>query len=134
MNQTSAPASDIQIPDLIASALASLDEAGRNVWGEIQSGGHLYDSANPGWILGSVQHQGDNRSLRNTGTLATHFFVDHRGPGRRNAIQLYAETLRMAGLMVKMGPLREDSDREVVWIQGVPILESHPANINQERP
>jgi hypothetical protein len=120
MNPTSVPVSDTRIPDLIASTLASLDEAGRNVWGEIQSGGHLYDSANPGWILGSVQHKGDDRSLGSARTLTIHFFVDHRGSGRCNAIQLYAETLRMAGFVVEIGPLREGSDREVVWIQGVP--------------
>lgn len=104
--------------DLIAQALAGLEAGGQNIEeGGGESGPPLYESAEPGWILG-VETNWNKTDQTWRRCLAHRYYVDHVGPGRKEALPIYLEALQAAGLKVSIGPLHEGRSKQVIWLEG----------------
>jgi hypothetical protein len=107
-----------QLRDRIRTALALFDEGGSSIRdGGGDSGPHLYDSSDQGWLL--QMECGWNDPHDAAGKLLVYrFYVDHVGGGRRDALATYLGALRAAGLPVELAPIHAGSAKQVVWLAG----------------
>jgi hypothetical protein len=107
--------------DLIRAALRGLEEGGPQIRdGGSDSGPPLYDSAEQGWQLQmSCDFSSDPEAARRGKPLVYRFYVDHVGMGRREALPIYADALRAAGLEATIDVVGGGSSKRVVWLGGV---------------
>jgi hypothetical protein len=107
--------------DLLRAALAGLEEGGAQIRdGGSDSGPPLYDSAPQGWTLQMTCDFSDEPRAAERGRLLWYrFYVDHVGLGRRDALPMYLEAVRAAGLDASIGPAGGGSSKSVVWLAGI---------------
>jgi hypothetical protein len=95
-----------------------MDEGGPQIRdGGSDSGPPLYDSAEQGWTL-EMECSWDTNPGAGDRLLVYRFYVDHVGLGRRDALPMYVDALRGAGLDVALAPLYPGGGKQVVWLAG----------------
>ena len=105
--------------DLIRSALALMEEGGPQIRdGGSDSGPPLYDSADQGWTLEMECSWNPPMGPSGARLLAYRFYVDHVGMGRRDALPMYLDAMRRAGLDASLGPVYAGGGKQVVWLAG----------------
>jgi hypothetical protein len=94
-----------------------LDEGGSPVRdGGGDSGPPLFDSSEQGWRLAIESNWSDGPG---EALLVYRYYVEHIGPGRRQALPMYLRALQDTGIDAEVGPIHAGSARQVVWVAGV---------------
>jgi hypothetical protein len=85
------------------------------------SGPPLYDSADQGWTLQMETSFNDRRGApadADRRLLVYRYYVDHVGLGRKDALPMYLDALKAAGLDASLGPIHPGASKQVVWLAG----------------
>jgi hypothetical protein len=119
MDERQTQSAELHPRDRIQKALVFFDSGGPQIrTGGGDSGPPLYDSAEQGWRLGMESDWSARAGSPGEAPLVYRFYVEHVGTGRREALPMYLQAMRTAGLEASLGPIHEGSSKQVVWLDG----------------